>query len=293
MLSKLRHANVNGKRLSLNKKSLLASLHALFMGDLVDIQPLPGGTLGTCFVGVLSGQRRIFKTHLVRAGKQTLEREAIFLNAVAGVRVDACLVHAATEVADRTWLHMKMLHQSDVLTPLAVLKLIADYEAALHAFPQANLVPQEDNLNLLLAEAEAGLDLLAGMRLLLFDVQRHIRRSLNRIRSNCDAWPRQLCHGDLGPANIMADEQGPLAIDWEDAFWGVAGYDYLCWLTFFNNRPLLSRDALGHTPLGKANEVDLMVMILLLKSVLSVRNRSYLCNSISFDQRLLEVISLG
>lgn len=292
MLSKLRHIGAVENANVWVGEDLTSALQTKLGGGLGSLCALAGGTLGICFIGELAGQRRFFKTHSVLAGRQTLKNEVAFLNATAGDRADACLINVGLDDEARTWLHMKVLRPCKELTPLAARELVAAYETTIQSFPLADLVPKTDDIGLLLSEAKAALALLGEQRLLSLDVQRQIQGCLEHLRSNYGAWPVQLCHGDLGPSNILTDGCGPIAIDWEDAFWGVAGYDYLYWLTFFHNRKWLSPEALGHTPLGHVNEVALMVAILLLKSQLSVRDGSYQRNKISFDQRLLEVINL-
>ena len=41
-------------------------------------------------------------------------------------------------------------------------------------------------------------------------------------------FERCLCHGDFSPKNIMSCGDRPLAIDWEDAFWGVEKGTTIC-----------------------------------------------------------------
>jgi hypothetical protein len=269
-----------------------AQLQAALGTDLVGLHPITGGTLGICFEGELQGHRRFFKTHAVPAGRSTVEREVMLLKATAGDRIDARVLHVGDGDSRRIWLHTKVLQPSAPLTPAAVLNLIADYEAALCALDDFHQVPRADNIHLLLSEAELALVSLSNLNLLSPSVQEMASAYLARVRAVCNQFLLQLCHGDLGPANILTDEVSAVVVDWEDAFWGIAGYDYLYWLTFFSNRKWLLRDSLGHTPLGRSDEIAVMVLILLLKSQLSIRTGSYRHNSISFDQRLLEVIDL-
>jgi thiamine kinase-like enzyme len=293
VLSKLRHIRVCHEALTREEGGLTSTLRRLYGADLIDLRPHPGGTHGICFIGELAGQERFFKTHALPSGRQTLEREAAFLGATAGDRADACLIESEVGSGARIWLHMRLLRPVDVLTPPVARQVICGYENGLSSsFPNSSPVPKTESIALLFPEAEAGLAMLTEQRLLSQTVHDQIRGYLDRLRSNYGSWPMQLCHGDLGPGNVLADKHGPVVIDWEDAFWGIAGYDYLYWLTFFNNRQWLTPQALGHTPWGHANEVALMVVILLLKCVLSVRDCSYHKNSISFDQRLREVINL-
>jgi len=222
-----------------------------------------------------------------------LAREAAFLQTTALDRVDPRLLHVAEGHSDRAWLHTNVLHPCKPLTPPAVRHLIAGYEADLRTCSAlADLVPQGDSIQLLLAAAASAEAHIADQTLFSTFVQDSVHASIERLQSVCMDEPWQLCHGDLGPANLMTDGHAVVALDWEDACWSMPGYDYLYWLTFFNNRMWLSRDALGHTPLGRRNEVALMVVIVWLKSWLSIRTGSHRHNAISLDQRLREVIRL-
>lgn len=292
MLSKLRYAGTE-IRSSCEQEELTLGLKALLGVGLVGLRPAAGGTLSICFKGELNGRPRFFKTHAVHSGRGTLQREAAFLKAIAPDHVDPRLLHVGDEESGRIWLHAKQLEACRQLTPSEVRDLIAGYEADLRKCSRLiDQVPRADNIHLLLLEAESAFVFMADKNLLSPLVRGVVRSSIDRVKLVCAGRPLQLCHGDLGPANIMTGGDTVVPLDWEDAFWGVAGYDYLYWLTFFSNRRWLSRDSLGHTPLESSDEIAVMVVILLLKSLISVRDGSYHHNTITIDQRLLEVINL-
>lgn len=294
MLSKLRHFGTEICSYHVpGQEELKSSLDALLDDSLVGLSFVPGGTLGVCFKANLNGEPRFFKTHAVPSGRFTLQREAAFLKATAAEQTDPRLLHLTEGGAGRVWLHTKLLEPSRLLTPSDVLCLIAGYEKKLQLDSGlASVVPASDNIMQLLSYAESALDFMAGKNVLSPFVINTAHSKIGRLKLDCADLPLQLCHGDLGPANIMIGNGSLIALDWEDAFWGVAGYDYLYWLTFFGNRKWLSKDRLGHTTLDRSTEVALMLIILLLKSWISLRNGSYLQNSITIDQRLLEVINL-
>jgi hypothetical protein len=271
---------------------LASSLKSAFGDSLTALRPLDGGTLSLCFVGELQGQTRFFKTHAVSAGRVTLQREAAILESTAEDRADVRLLKLQHGDQERIWLHMKSLRPCAALSPAMARDLVDSFEGPLAAIADYGLVPETDNIKLLLTEAETALEELSTQGLLSQVVQDKAQTCVARCNAHCADWSVQLCHGDLGPANIMTEGQDPLVVDWEDAFWGIPGYDYLYWLTFFNNRQWLLPEALGYTPIGRTNEVSLMVVILLLKSLLSVRNGSFRDNSVSLDARILEVLNL-
>ena len=84
----------------------------------------------------------------------------------------------------------------------------------------------------------------------------------------------------------------PIVIDWEDAFLGFEGYDFLYWLTFFKNRKFYSRDMFDLTEFGCELGSAIMVLILVLKSELALSSGEYDVHSMSINDRLLEVINL-
>lgn len=292
VLSKLRHASAANKFSEREKEGLSKGLQARMGESLTGLKPLEGGTLGVVFAGILDGSECCFKSNVAPLGVFTLQRECAFLQRTAGSRADARLITINESHEDRTWLQMKQLRSCSDLTPTTIRELAATYEAQLKREIDSHLVPLGDNIHLLLQNAEEAITFLSARCLISPNVKSEAEARISYLRSVSGEWDLQLCHGDLGPANILCDDIGPIAIDWEDAFWGIAGYDYLYWLTFFSNRRWLSPEVLGHTPWGRSSEVALMIMVLLLKCMLSVRDGSYHGNKISFDRRLMEVSDL-
>lgn len=294
MLSKLRYVSEYLCKLDSSVYELeIAALKEELGSKLTNLTPFTGGTFGINFSGHLDGQPRFFKTYATADRRITLEREQIFLEITAGHQTDPVLLNVPVDGSRRTWLHTKTLNPSESLEPAAVRKLIDEYDAKLEHFSEFRLSPsKEDNFNHLLSHGESALELLVKLNLLSPFVRHRASYHLACLRSNHHKWQIKLCHGDLSPANILHDGHNPIALDWEDAYWGFAGYDYLYWLTFFSNRKWLLPSSLGHGPLRRGDEIAIMVMILLLKSFLSVRNDSYRKNNLTIDQRLREVIEL-
>ncbi|WP_443113609.1 phosphotransferase [Herbaspirillum seropedicae] len=294
MLSKLRCADAEIHSIAAyDRNEVMRALTDLFGTDLAELRPVTKGTLSICFEGTLHGSPRFFKTHAVPSGRETIGREAAFLKVTAPDRVEPRLAHTGEGTSSRVWLHTKHLESCWQLTPPAVRDLIAGYEPNLHISALlADQVPSGHNIHMLLSEAESATVFMSEKNLLSSTVLGAARASIECVKSVCVGRPLQLCHGDLGPANIMTDGDVPVALDWEDAFWGIPGYDYLYWLTFFGNRKWLTRDSLGHTPLTRSEEIAVMTVILLLKSFISVKNNSYRHNTLTIDQRLMEVINL-
>lgn len=113
---------------------------------------------------------------------------------------------------------------------------------------------------------------------------------LEELDDGRETLPSCVCHGDLSDKNIMRNQRGDLVvIDWEDAFWGCPGYDYLYWLTFFNHRKYYSRQAFAVKDLSSRQSRAIVTMILILKSAISFYNGDYRSHRMSMEDRLLEI----
>lgn len=81
-------------------------------------------------------------------------------------------------------------------------------------------------------------------------------------------------------------------IDWEDAFRGIAGCDYLYWLTFMENRPFLQKATFGRTDLSPDGERAILVLVVLLKSYLANVSGDHLKHAVSAQVRIAEILDL-
>lgn len=295
MLSKLRYfLNEPDEAVSDLRSGIQASSVLLEIGfSDAAVSRVDTGTLSATFIVEKEEQRWFLKTHLDRHGQKTLLKESAILAAVYPEELSPKFVEVGNGEGKQDWLMMKALNP--LQTGFNVdesNRFETDLAGRLQGFKNVVLVPEEDSIAALQAEAWTALDNLSSHNLISSDIQRTVRLHLTRIENEIGNFAPCLCHGDLGPKNLMTDGRQVFAIDWEDAFWGVEGYDFLFWLTFFSNRRYYSPGIFGKTPLGKPLELAVLVMILLLKSELSFRDGSYLANSLSFNQRIQEIISL-
>lgn len=295
MLSKLRYFNAATMAELKAEKALidLAPVQRLLGVGTEHITPVAGGTLAAAFMVSGSGRPRFLKTHAATQGGGNLEKEAALLRQVYGRRLNVETFDASTQSVNRLWLVMDWL--TDVaggVAANAAVNLIDGYARELSDLREHRLVEPADNFSLLLDEGDKAVAALAARQLLDPAVQESVQARLALLRRHLDLFTPQLCHGDLGPANIMSDGRHLIAIDWEDAFWGFYGYDYLYWLTFFSNRKYYSKQCLGVTQWGFTIEIAIMVLIVVLKSELSMRTGSRISNALSFNQRIIEIISI-
>lgn len=295
MLSKLRRAEGRvSSRILLNHNDIEANLNNWFGDSLSDLTLITGGTLSVSFKGSLGGEARFFKTHSSLSGRATLRKEAAFLGATSSSVTDPVLLRINEGGAERTWLHTRFLEPGQPLHPTEALDLITSYESQIQLNPElVDEVPAHDRWRILLSKGEEAVDLLAREEFCSPDVLSSISAAIDRVGSESASLPLQLCHGDLGPSNILISEGIPVAVDWEDALWGIPGYDYLYWLTFHENRRWLSRTALGKTILGEEIEIAILVIVLALKSWLSVKVGAHQKNKLAINDRILEALDLA
>ncbi|CAB3760180.1 phosphotransferase [Paraburkholderia humisilvae] len=296
MLSKLRHFTDGGG-------SDLASLRSR-----VDVRPalgavgapnapfvaVSGGTLGVCFIATVDGRDRFLKSYASVQGKPNLEKEVRILTHLYGEMLSIRRIEVPEdEEQTRVWLFMDALRPLDApLGPRDTQGLVEAYRAQLASLP-ADALQTTDTLGTLIHEASRGISNLVSAGQLSSAIKHELSSRLVYLTQKWQSFSSCVAHGDLGPHNIMAADCRPVVIDWEDAFCGVDGYDYLYWLTFFENRRHYNKDILGRTPLGVEAEVALLAMILLLKSELSLRANTLAGNQISVEQRIGEVLALA
>lgn len=251
-----------------------------------DIKPVTAGTMGLCFTAEASGKPVFCKTHR-RAQDTALIKEGTIAANAYGERIG---IHLQV-IGPRVWMISNILEPATPLSPEQAWHLIQDYTARLADRANAMaIVPKEDDFSVLLKSAQDALSELSYQQAIDVGTRASVEAALTHL--NNETFRRCLCHGDLGPKNIMSLAGEPMAIDWEDAFWGVEGYDYLLWLTFFENRRYYAEGVLGRTPWGLETERAILAMIVILKCVLSFRNKTHIGNTLSFDRRIAEVFAL-
>ncbi|WP_449394800.1 aminoglycoside phosphotransferase family protein [Devosia riboflavina] len=258
---------------------------------MLSFETVSGGTFGLCFRTTHDGDRLFLKTHGSPAqARADLAKEIGILDHLDGEQLH---IRSVTTRDDRLWLVMKELQPTTTLWPKQILALTGRNEEKLRAYPLWETIPADASLAYLVGEADHALSQLVVGDKLGRQAQEEIPAYLSLLLRSLPTMPQMLCHGDLGPRNLMMDPAGLYAIDWEDAFWGVEGYDYLYWLTFFENRRHHGAAMFGHTPWNKPVEIAILLTVLVLKCALSLRNGTHIGNTISFDQRLTEIINLA
>lgn len=295
MLSKLRYvARKDAADLASDRARLpVSSLGACFPGQVIQTRSVEGGTLGACFIVVRDAKEMFLKTHIDPQGARALSKEIGVLGSLYEGQLQIESFDCAINGNPHLWLMMDMLaHHPGEWSPVQVQALIRDFARALENSTAASFVPVADNFAALQTEGVQAQEYLAGLGLLSREVVVKLESLLTRLADVSKHLDAALCHGDLGPRNLMTSGDRVFAIDWEDAFWGIEGYDYLYWLTFMSNRKHYADGVLGKTPMDKDIEIAVMALIVLLKCYLSHRLGQHRDNQLSFDQRLGEIFTL-
>ncbi|TKC91824.1 hypothetical protein FAZ69_05155 [Trinickia terrae] len=296
MLSKLRHfARRNaGDLASLRSRvDVRPALKAIGAPD-APVAPVSGGTLGVGFIASVNGRQQFLKCSVSADGQHNLEKEIRILSHLYGEMLAIRRIEASEDDAPpRVWLLMDALCPlAAPLAPRDTLTLVQAYRSRLASLP-VDCLEGGDTLGTLVEDAEAALAELASAGQIGASMHDDLRSRLTFLAREWSNFPSGIAHGDLGPRNIMASNGCPVVIDWEDAFLGIDGYDYLYWLTFFENRRYYNRDVLGLTPLGIDAEVALLAMILILKGGLALRANTHVGNQLTVEQRIDEVLALA
>ncbi|BBO11176.1 MULTISPECIES: phosphotransferase family protein [Bradyrhizobium] len=265
--------------------------HLQSSGRDISVTPALGGTLGICFDAVIAGEKRFLKTHLPGPdARGSLTREADILVRLYGTAI--VLGRFEAPLADGT---SRLCLLMPALTPLSAPIEPANAIATIRECSQRFGDWRPDDLPAFeqyLASAARALKTLSERGLLSHASAAELRRLIARLEDRLPSPPQTVCHGDFGPKNIMLEGNVSRVIDWEDAFLGIAGYDYLYWLTFMENRPFLQTAAFGRTGLPGEIERAILALVVLLKSYLAVCSGAYLKHAVSPQERIAEIIEL-
>lgn len=290
MLSKVDGAFLSAEARSQRLADLKDRLSRDFDGRIAEIRPLAEGTLAFAFVAQIDGRPQFLKTYDGTPAVARLTNEALILDRLYGVRVNARLL---SDASARVWLAMNVLeHVEPPPAPAAIVPFLGHLRAHLAGMaPQLSLQPR-GGLETLLAQARAATEVLVNAKQFGSDLARHINQLLAHLERELPSLEPALCHGDFGPRNLMAHRQALVAIDWEDLHPGVADYDYLYWLTFFCNRIHYREPLIGHLAMGPATARAILAMIMAIKCRLGYERGNAQALTLGFSDRIEEIIKL-
>jgi hypothetical protein len=259
------------------------------------IESVDSGTLNASFVIQADKNSVFLKTYLAHPGRATLGREARFLGSLYSERLSLELHQLHEPDSNRLWLMMPVFEKnSRSLRPQEIVRLLNDLDLQGLLASNPDIVDvHKDNINALIDLGKSAQANLSSQGMLSREVQTLTLAALKFLDREISGVQPSLCHGDLSPLNIMRYNTSPILIDWEDAFLGVRDYDYLFWLTFFENRGFYRDNPLQHISIDRQVAKALLVMIVLLKCELARRRNNWHHNSLGFNDRILEISGLN
>lgn len=261
-------------------------------GKELSLSALDGGTLGVVYrCEGLTSAPVFVKTHLLgKKYQNTLEKEYFIFKSIYDDTLYCDRISIQMENgAERTFLLMDWLCPIQEMSIENILKIIGQFgkidQSKLEAFDMYDIAE-------LLAEAKSALLEMAAKGFYSLQIAQRAESALWDLEQYLLTAPRVLCHGDLSDKNIMLDpQQASIALDWEDAFWGIEGYDYLYWLTFFNHRKYYSmKNVFSLSSLPREIVTGVLIMILLVKNAISYHSGDYVNNTLSMEKRLEEIL---
>jgi hypothetical protein len=265
---------------------------------------IDGGTLSSAFILNLSDEKIFLKTHILPDGSVTLLKEYELLDKLYSneMSINKYIItnDLSTErkigslLKDQLWLSMPVLdHGNRPLTPDEILDVLDKINLKLCPIPHYSTTSGHDTIETIHSMAHGALDALSQANLLDNEAKKSVKLCLSIIENEFAKLNPTICHGDLSPANIMYFKNKPIFIDWEDSFIGFQEYDYLYWLTFFENRQYYTHQPLGKLKLDINIARATLVMIVLLKCEIAWRSNAWLKHSLNFSDRIFEVFHLN
>lgn len=289
--SSLTDEELRSRREGISPRSVLAAIDK----QNSVVESVDSGTLSASFVVHDDKNHFFLKTYLALPGRATLEREACFLSDLYSEDLSLEFRQLHEPDSDRLWLMMPFFEKNGrSLLPREIIQLLNDLDLQGMRVSHPDIVDvHKDNIKTLIDLGKSAYDNLSNQNLLNREVQTVTFAALNFLDREISGVEPTPCHGDLSPLNIMRFRTSPILIDWEDAFLGVKDYDYLFWLTFFENRGWYRASPLQHISIDRRMAKALLVMIVLLKCELAWRRNSWRHNYLSFDDRILEISKLS
>lgn len=261
------------------------------MGYEVTLKPAGQGTLGITFlcIGLPKGPCFI-KTHLPgeERYRACLEKEYQLLKVTGNAVLHVKQICFPLKNEKQLCLQMDLLDDSREVNPVSVCDIIKHYQKQIAGVEITGMY----DLEAVLTAAESELEILHDNSHFSDKTYIKTKRYLTFLHNELPHIERCICHGDLSDRNIMVNKKDiPVVIDWEDAFWGCAEYDYLYWLTFFNHRKFYDQRVFSLMGTESNRSRAIVTMIIIVKCAISFYSGSYQQNSLTMENRLCEVWS--
>lgn len=248
------------------------------------------GRLGVTYSLRIQGRRLFCKTH--KCGdqfKKSIEKEYFYLKR-AYPYFDVKLDNFTFDGYEYKYMLQEWLECTDAITPDMALNLISAYSNELEK--------QDDRFEMitysiqdLVNIAKEELPFLVDIKELTYKCSDELKQNINAFANHIPVMRKAICHGDFGDKNILVSSKGEyIAVDWEDCFVGVEGYDYLYWLTFFNHRNFYLQETFKASGLNSDDAKGILTVIMVIKTALSIYSGLNKNNSVSSQDRIKEIL---
>jgi hypothetical protein len=296
LLSKLRYNNslsddeIRYSREGISPHRLLASIN---WHNFV-VEKVEHGTLSASFIVTAGEYSAFLKTHLTSQDCASLEREALLLGCLYKETLSNYVQILSEPDDGRIWLMMPVFDKNIIpIEPIEVIEMIEGLSLDKIYKSNSSIIENNfDDIRVLINYGKMAYENLSILNMLDQESRVTANDALNLLDLQISSLQLVICHGDLSPPNIMRYKQEPILIDWEDAFLGVADYDYLFWLTFFENRKFYKNSPLKNISIDREIARALLVLIVLIKCELAWRGKSWMRNTLKFNDRIAEISRL-
>lgn len=246
------------------------------------------GSSGFFFSGLRDGRRRFLKTHRTLVAGDNLRKEFGVLFRIYSERLRPLLHHFCLDEEVWYFLEMDYVENGNLadVRPDSMSRLI---DGIAVQFQSANDIEWNYNAHSLHALAAPAIEELSAAHLLEPSVIRTCEDSARRFLDYVDS-ESVVCHGDFGNENVRILGKDMLVLDWEDAMVGPRFYDILYWLSFLAQRRYYSASLLGELGIPRQYGVDVMVVIVLLKSYLAFLKGLHAGFRLSVSDRIREIV---
>lgn len=268
--------------------ALLADLREEY-GDIKIKQEFPGGTLGVFFELYINSKRKFIKTHQRGSEyEENLLKEIEIMSEIYGDIIEIEKIEIEKNGKKQCFMVMDYLSPCQhPLEPDETKKCIDYYQKKL----LNKNIKAKYTFQQLLNAGEKSLNILYEQGFLEKTVFSRCNNSLQHIKEK--DIPHVISHGDLSNVNIMYTKSKiPVVVDWEDSLYAFQEYDFLYWLTFFSQRKYYSPILFKKNRIDEIWGIDIMVLIIIIKSYMAYQNGSYKSYKISFQERIDEIYNI-
>ena len=251
----------------------------------------PGGTLGLFYEGTLDHNKVFIKTHQPNIeAKKNINKEINIMQSLYSEHMDVRRFCFETYYGEQVFMVMPYLDRNNCDCGIEdIIRIISEYSSRM--LGKENVVGVNYTVKDFLNAAILANDEVFKFGLINLETYNYIASACKRYEDYVEDRIC-ICHGDLSNPNIFSYKGDFKALDWEDAMLNVPQYDLLYWLTFFSQRKYYNSMLFDDIKIDSTFGKDIMVMVLAVKSYLSVKNGRYMNFALTIQERINELISI-